>query len=86
MSAEPSSTMSFRLSSEQLAEVELAQREVREGKIATDAEMAEVWQIFEFPLRPRGRRGRPVHALFAREPEGANREERLAGSSVRWVF
>ena len=23
-----------------------------------------------------------VHALFAREPEGANREERLAGSSL----
>ena len=57
MSAEPSSTMSFRLSSEQLAEVELAQREVREGKIATDAEMAEVVQLIEFPLRPRGRRG-----------------------------
>jgi len=24
----------------------------------------------QFPLRPRGRRGQPVHALFAREPEG----------------
>src|SRR5689334_11910607 len=27
----------------------------------------------------------PVHALFAREPGGANREGRLAGLWVRWV-
>jgi hypothetical protein len=33
-----------RLSDVQLAEVELARREVREGKIATDAEMMEVWR------------------------------------------
>ena len=34
-----------RLSDVQLAEVELAKREVREGKIATDAEMMEVWRL-----------------------------------------
>ncbi len=34
------------LTDEQLAEVELAKQEVREGKIATDAEMAEVWRRF----------------------------------------
>ena len=36
-----------RLSDDQAAEVELAKREVREGKVATDAEMAEVWRRFE---------------------------------------
>ena len=36
----------YQLGPEQLAEVEAAQREVREGKIATDAEMDEVWQRF----------------------------------------
>jgi len=30
----------------QLAEVEVAKREVREGKIATEAEMTEVWKRF----------------------------------------
>jgi hypothetical protein len=30
----------------QAAEVALAQAEVREGKVATDAEMAEVWRRF----------------------------------------
>jgi hypothetical protein len=35
-----------RLSATQLAEIELAKREVRDGKIATDAEMAEVWRRF----------------------------------------
>ena len=35
-----------RLTGEQVAEVELAKREVREGKIATEAEMAEVWERF----------------------------------------
>jgi hypothetical protein len=34
------------ISDAQAAEVELAKREVREGKIATDAEMTEVWQRF----------------------------------------
>jgi hypothetical protein len=34
------------LSDEQVAEVELAKQEVREGKIATDAEMNEVWRRF----------------------------------------
>ncbi len=34
------------LSDQQVAEVELAKREVREGKIATDAEMDEVWRRF----------------------------------------
>jgi hypothetical protein len=34
------------LSAEQVVEVELAKREVREGKIATDAEMTEVWRRF----------------------------------------
>jgi hypothetical protein len=36
----------FRLTDEQVAEVEMARQEVREGKIATDAEMAEVWRRF----------------------------------------
>jgi hypothetical protein len=36
----------YQLSNAQLAEVELAKREVREGKIATEAEMTEVWQRF----------------------------------------
>jgi hypothetical protein len=31
----------------QLLEVELAKGEVREGKVATDAEMAEVWRRFD---------------------------------------
>jgi hypothetical protein len=34
------------LSDAQLAEVELAKREVREGKIASDAEMDDVWRRF----------------------------------------
>ena len=37
----------YRLSDEHAAEVELAKREVREGKIATNAEMDEVWRRFE---------------------------------------
>ena len=37
----------YRLSAKQVTEVELARREVREGKIATEAEMAEVWRRFE---------------------------------------
>jgi hypothetical protein len=36
----------YQLSDEQLAEVELAKREVREGKVATEAEMTEVWKRF----------------------------------------
>jgi hypothetical protein len=36
----------YQLSDRQVAEVELAKREVQEGKIATDAEMDEVWQRF----------------------------------------
>ncbi len=36
----------YQLDDAQAAEVELAQGEVREGKIATDAEMAEVWRRF----------------------------------------
>jgi hypothetical protein len=36
----------YHLTSAQIAEVELAKREVREGQIATDAEMAEVWARF----------------------------------------
>ena len=36
----------IRLHAEQLAEVELALREIREGKIATDEEMEEVWRRF----------------------------------------
>jgi hypothetical protein len=34
------------LSEAQLLEVELAKHEVCDGKVATDAEMAEVWQRF----------------------------------------
>jgi hypothetical protein len=34
------------LTEAQLAEVELAKQEVREGKIATEEEMAEVWRRF----------------------------------------
>ena len=37
----------YQLSDRQLAEVELAKREVREGKIASDAEMDEVWRRFD---------------------------------------
>lgn len=36
----------YQLDDAQLAEIELAKREIREGKIATDAEMAEVWKRF----------------------------------------
>jgi hypothetical protein len=36
----------YQLDDGQLAEVELAKREVREGKIATEAEMAETWRRF----------------------------------------
>lgn len=36
----------YQLSAEQLAEVEAAKYEVREGKVATDAEMDEVWRRF----------------------------------------
>ena len=35
------------LSDSQVAEVELAKREVREGKIATEAEMDDVWRRFD---------------------------------------
>jgi hypothetical protein len=34
------------LTHEQVAEIELAKREVREGKIATDEEMDDVWRRF----------------------------------------
>jgi hypothetical protein len=36
----------YQLSDQQVAEVEHAKREVREGKIASDAEMDEVWRRF----------------------------------------
>ena len=36
----------YQISDAQAAEVETARLEVREGQIATDAEMAEVWQRF----------------------------------------
>jgi hypothetical protein len=36
----------YRLTEAQVAEVELAKREVREGMIATEAEMAAVWERF----------------------------------------
>lgn len=36
----------YRLTDAQVAEVELAKREVREGKIATEEEMQEVWRRF----------------------------------------
>ena len=36
----------YRLSPEQLAEVELAKEEARAGKFASDAEMDEVWRRF----------------------------------------
>jgi len=36
----------YGLTGAQLAEVELAKREVREGHIASDVEMAEVWKRF----------------------------------------
>jgi hypothetical protein len=36
----------YLLSDQQIAEVELAKREVREGKIASDAEMDDVWRRF----------------------------------------
>ena len=37
----------YRLNPAQAAEVERTKREVRDGEIATDAEMAEVWRRFE---------------------------------------
>jgi len=37
----------YQLSEQQVAEVELARREVREGKIASDAEMDEMWRRFD---------------------------------------
>ncbi len=36
----------YQLTDAQVAEVELAKQDVREGKIATDAEMADVWRRF----------------------------------------
>jgi len=36
----------YQLTDEQVVEVERAKQEVRDGKIATEAEMAEVWQRF----------------------------------------
>jgi hypothetical protein len=36
----------FEITDAQLAEVELAKREVRAGKIATDQEMRELWRRF----------------------------------------
>jgi hypothetical protein len=36
----------YRLTDEQLAEVDLALAEEREGKFATEAEMAETWRRF----------------------------------------
>jgi hypothetical protein len=36
----------LQINESQLAEVELAKREVREGQLATDAEMTEVWRRF----------------------------------------
>lgn len=37
----------YQLSEPQAAEVELAQREVREGKLASDADMVDVWRRFD---------------------------------------
>ena len=39
-------TRSYRLSAQQIEEVKLTQQEVREGKIATDAEMSALWKAF----------------------------------------
>ncbi|HYA04902.1 MAG TPA: hypothetical protein VEF90_03350 [Xanthobacteraceae bacterium] len=36
----------YQLSDQQVAQVELAKREVRDGKIASDAEMDEMWRRF----------------------------------------
>ena len=36
----------YQLNAQQIAEVELAKREVREGKIASDAEMDQLWHRF----------------------------------------
>jgi hypothetical protein len=36
----------YQISDAQIAEVELAKREVREGKVASDAEMDDVWRRF----------------------------------------
>jgi hypothetical protein len=37
----------YQLSEEQLAEVELAKQEVRAGKIASEADMEDVWRRFD---------------------------------------
>ena len=36
----------YRLTGAQVAEVEIAKREVREGKIATEQEMSDLWRRF----------------------------------------
>lgn len=36
----------YRLTDAQLAEVEIAKREVREGKVATEQEMSDLWRRF----------------------------------------
>jgi len=36
----------YRLTDGQIAEVELAKREVREGKVATEREMSDLWRRF----------------------------------------
>jgi hypothetical protein len=46
LAAADSQSHRCQLSNEQLAEVEIAKREVRAGKIATDTEMADVWRRF----------------------------------------
>jgi hypothetical protein len=38
--------MSFHLTPEQMAEVELARREARQGLFASDQEMADLWRGF----------------------------------------
>ena len=43
--ANPAATR-YQLSEAQTSEVELAKREVREGKISSDVEMADVWRRF----------------------------------------
>jgi hypothetical protein len=40
------SAAKYQLTDEQIADVERARQEVLEGKIASDAEMAEVWRRF----------------------------------------
>ena len=74
----------YQLSDAQIAEVELAKREVREGKIASDAEMDDVWRRFgrltlRFSARARSQLLAIHEYISERSPSAAAR----VGASIR---